>query len=71
MTPDDLEGDYEITSNALQDGDTTTWGAADDVKLTPVQPTCSKRSVSVFTISLISRGHDCDSLKPGWSAIKR
>jgi hypothetical protein len=71
MTPDNLEGDYENTGNAVQDGDATTWGAADDIEITPVQPTCSKRSASIFTISRISRGHDCDNLKPGWSAIKR
>ncbi|KAL3452018.1 hypothetical protein BJX65DRAFT_303731 [Aspergillus insuetus] len=71
MTSDDFEGDYENTGNAVHDGDTTAWVAADDVEITPAQPTCSNRPASIFTILLISRGQDCNSLKPGWSAIKR
>ncbi|KAJ0425606.1 hypothetical protein BJY00DRAFT_274605 [Aspergillus carlsbadensis] len=74
MTPMDLEGDHEDPDDADQDRDLPTRVAADDLGTAPVEPTCPRRSASspsISTLSITSPRHDCDSLKPGWSAIKR
>ncbi|KAL2853621.1 hypothetical protein BJX68DRAFT_265088 [Aspergillus pseudodeflectus] len=74
MTPEDLEDDYKNTDNAVQDGDSSTLVAADDVETAPAEPTYPRRSAlrrSIFTIPITPPAHDCDSLKPGWSAINR